>query len=230
MIEAIHEAMTITGSVRWAISLIEIDGITGIRAAIYDESGRFSKEPRAAGWVALTDPDAWCEAATAELAAMALLGTVQDNTTDREPGEFFTWAELEHSDKARQLGIDNSIPEDLKPAGVALVANLLDPLRRMLGIPIPVTSGYRTAELNAALPGSANSQHMKLEAIDGKTDRASSRRVVELLAGSSIPFDQAIWYAEERGGHFHLSYREGSNRGEVLHAPRGGGFIPWVVA
>lgn len=70
----------------------------------------------------------------------------------------FKYSEFERSDTARMYGIDNSIPEELKPRIKALVDNVLQPLRDVWGA-MPINSGYRCRELNEKVGGVETSQH-----------------------------------------------------------------------
>ena len=73
-------------------------------------------------------------------------------------------------------------------------------------------------------------QHVRGEAADIKVPGTSSEEVVRVLVHSGIPFDQAIWYAPERGGHVHVSYTaRRANRRQTLHAPASGGYIGWTA-
>ena len=63
-------------------------------------------------------------------------------------------------------------------------------------------------------------------------DAAAATPAAEALATAivrlSVPFDQVIWYAPERGGHVHVSFTtKRRNRSETLHAPAAGGYVPW---
>lgn len=127
--------------------------------------------------------------------------------------ENFTW---EEATKTR-TGIDNSIPNDEIAENIkALVINVLQPLRDGLKRPIKINSIYRSPEVNAAIGGSKNSQHMVGEAADISCD-------VLLDAFNYIkdklPFDQLIY---EYGKHIHwihVSYkRKGQNRKQILVA------------
>jgi hypothetical protein len=71
----------------------------------------------------------------------------------------FSLEEMVASDYAARHGIDNE-PSALVIVNLsALCADVLEPLRAILG-PIRVTSGYRSAELNPLVGGAVNSDHM----------------------------------------------------------------------
>ena len=86
----------------------------------------------------------------------------------------FTVGEFFRSGTAIRLGIDNNPDahpgEGISTAEVlenlrALCTEVLEPLRKRVGRVI-VTSGYRCQELNKAVGGVWNSQHLKGEAAD----------------------------------------------------------------
>jgi zinc D-Ala-D-Ala carboxypeptidase len=107
-----------------------------------------------------------------------------------------------------------------------LVDKVLDPLRASLGRPVRVTSGYRTAAINAAIGGSPTSDHVRGMAADIAVSGLTSVDVAREINRLGLPFDQLIAYAPERGGHVHVSLRPSRNRREALFAPPGGGFLP----
>lgn len=124
-----------------------------------------------------------------------------------------------------------STGEDNTPTTSALVAlcaltwNVLQPLRAHIGDPIRITSGYRSLAVNIAVGGSKSSQHVKGEAADIKVDGMNAAKLRDAIIKSGVKFDQLIWYAPSRGGHVHVSYSMGGKqRGQVLHAPDGGGY------
>lgn len=127
-----------------------------------------------------------------------------------------------HSDTAIDEGIDNTItnPTHLENAK-RLAENVFQPIREYLNRAIKVNSGYRSAALNAVIPNSSNtSQHCFGEAIDLKlTDRALFEWIID-----NITFDQLIFEGgtEDRADWFHISYREGRNRKEVLRMTKKG--------
>lgn len=132
--------------------------------------------------------------------------------------KFFTLAELTDSAAARRLHISNKANDEVAKNLEALVDNILDPARELLGMPIRVSSGYRSLRLNKIVGGVSNSQHTKGEAADISVGSlALNRKLYDVIL--SLPFDQLIW---ERGSDegpewVHVSYkRDGENRGEVL--------------
>jgi hypothetical protein len=80
--------------------------------------------------------------------------------------EHFTLEELVFSSTAQRLRIDNSLPPNLMGA-LTNTARGMERVRSVLGdCPIRIDSGYRSPELNLAVGGQANSQHLKAEAVD----------------------------------------------------------------
>ena len=77
----------------------------------------------------------------------------------------FTLAELTASNKAKQLGIDNTPPPELLPRLIRL-AEMLERIRTTLGVPIIITSGYRCRALNMAVGGVTSSDHAQGNAAD----------------------------------------------------------------
>lgn len=77
----------------------------------------------------------------------------------------FTLAELMASTKARQLGINNTPPQELVPRLVR-TAEMLERIRTTLGVPVTVTSGYRCNALNRAVGGVTSSDHTQGHAAD----------------------------------------------------------------
>ena len=140
-------------------------------------------------------------------------------------------AEFCHSDTAVSKGINNTItnPVHLENAK-RLAENVFQPIREYLNRPIKVNSGYRSAALNRAIPGSSRtSQHCFGEAIDLKiTDRDLFEWILD-----NIVFDQAIFEGgtEDRAEWFHISYREGKNRKQALRMIKKNGestYVPYV--
>lgn len=130
--------------------------------------------------------------------------------------KYFTIEELTRSTVAAARGIPNVPGENEREALEVLTLALLDPLREIWGAPIYVNSGYRSPELNKAVGGVANSQHMKGQAADIMTGKAeSNRKLFALIRDGGFDFDQLIDEAD--GTWIHVSYVSPSeNRRQVL--------------
>ena len=77
----------------------------------------------------------------------------------------FSLEELTASNKAAQLGIDNTPPPELLPR-LILLAEMLERIRSTLNVPVVVTSGYRCQRVNQAVGGATTSDHPQGHAAD----------------------------------------------------------------
>lgn len=119
--------------------------------------------------------------------------------------KYFTIEELTRSTTARLRGIDNTPSQQVINNLIALVDNVLDPLREAWGKPIHVNSGYRCLALNKAVGGVPASQHMRGEAADITAGgKESNRELYSLLRQLNLPVDQAI--NEKDFSWIHISY------------------------
>jgi len=107
----------------------------------------------------------------------------------------FTLAELTASNRARVLGLDNTPPPELMPR-LILLAEMLERIRSTLGVPVNVTSGYRSRPLNQAVGGVTSSDHTQGHAADFVAPRyGTPYEVAKLLAPlvSSLEIGQLIY-------------------------------------
>ena len=125
----------------------------------------------------------------------------------------FTWAEFTASDTAKRLGIINQITDwDVRDNVIALVENVLQPLRDAWGKPITINSGYRCPRLNKEVGGVPTSQHVKGQAADCGVDDPLA--LARLLLDLGLEFDQAIVYPT----FLHISHKaDGENRNQLLY-------------
>ena len=130
----------------------------------------------------------------------------------------FTIEELYASKTAKDKGINNmpSVREMVNL--VYLAAYVLEPLRKAMGEPIKIGSG----QLNKAVGGVSNSQHLTGQAadlcIDG--DIQKGRKWFEYIR-KHLPFDQLIWEKNPKTGscwvHVSFVYPDfGKNRKKVI--------------
>jgi hypothetical protein len=118
----------------------------------------------------------------------------------------FTLAEMIFSQTAQRLGINNTPNQSHINNMKLLCEHILQPLRDSLGVPIKVTSGYRSPELNNAIGGSKTSQHSNGEAVDIVVNSMTPKQVCQRIIALDLPFDQLIL---EYDSWVHVSY---SNR------------------
>ena len=128
----------------------------------------------------------------------------------------FTLTEFLRSDTAVRLKIKNEASLEQVLNMAYLCHMILQPLRDKFGA-INLNSGLRSAELNKAVGGAQNSQHMKGEAADiHLPSRTVGRNYFNFI--QSLPlYDQLIW--EEHAGTcwIHVSIKRlGTNRRQVL--------------
>lgn len=130
--------------------------------------------------------------------------------------KYFTIGELCKSDVAVEKRIENTPDHPTTERMQTLMDECLDKVREMWGKPIGVNSGYRSAELNRAVGGAKNSQHLRGEAADITTgSKEDNRKLFDLIVASDIPFDQLIDESDYKW--LHLSYCKDYNRKQVLH-------------
>jgi hypothetical protein len=136
-----------------------------------------------------------------------------------------TLKEAIKSNTASRLGIDNT-PEAWEIHNLRAVAeNVFQPIRDHFGVPIGVSSGYRSKELNKAIGGSKYSQHMIGEALDIDADifgRVTNAEIFNFVK-NNLEWDQMIWeFGDDKEPNWvHISYKEsGKNRKQIKRAYR----------
>ena len=143
--------------------------------------------------------------------------------------EHLDLAEVTRSDSAKRKGISNMpTPEHLENFK-KLALNIFEPIRKHFGVPIMISSGYRSKALNTAIGGSLTSQHCTGEAIDidmdGTANGVTNKMVFEFIK-SNLNFDQLIWEfgTKEAPDWVHVSFEStGKQRKQILRAIKSGG-------
>ena len=137
-----------------------------------------------------------------------------------------TLQEVIKSDTAIKNGISNEpTPEHLE--SLKIVANeVFQKVREYFNVPIYVSSGYRSKELNDILPNaSSTSQHCKGEALDLDADvfgKISNNDIFSFIA-QNMDFDQLIWeFGDDKNPDWvHVSYtNKRPNRKIIMKAER----------
>ena len=151
--------------------------------------------------------------------------------------EHLDLAEVTRSETAKRKGISNEpTPEHLENFK-KLAQNIFEPIRKHFGVPIHISSGYRSKALNTAIGGSLTSQHCSGEAIDidmdGSSNGVTNKMVFEFIK-TNLNFDQLIWEfgPKDKPDWVHVSFEtSGKQRKQILTAFKSGGktaYKPYV--
>jgi putative chitinase len=106
--------------------------------------------------------------------------------------KYFTLEELTQSQYATRKGIDNT-PSGQEMTNLVSTAVKMDEVRKLLGKPVYVSSGYRNAAVNLAVGGSATSSHTTGQAVDFTCPEFGTvEEVFNAIAKSALRYDQLI--------------------------------------
>lgn len=143
-----------------------------------------------------------------------------------------TLAEVTRSDSAKRNGISNEPTAEHLENFKKLAINVFQPVREHFGVPIHISSGYRSKALNAKIGGSLTSQHCTGEAIDIDMDGTSiTNAQVFKYIKENVVFDQLIWEfgTDTNPDWVHVSYEStGKQRKQVLKAVKRGGKTTYI--
>lgn len=136
-------------------------------------------------------------------------------------------AEMIRSESAKRNGISNMPTEEHLANMKKLAINVFQPIREHFNVPIHISSGYRSLELNKAIKGSKTSQHCTGEAIDIDMDgtTVSNANIFNWIK-NNIVFDQMIWEfgTDTNPDWVHVSYESsGKQRKQILKATKKNG-------
>jgi zinc D-Ala-D-Ala carboxypeptidase len=144
----------------------------------------------------------------------------------------FTLNELTKSQEATRLGIDNTPNEEHILNLKLLCENILQPIRDFYGMPLTVSSGYRSAALCEAIGSSSKSQHTKGQAADFEIFGVANKDLADFVV-KNLDYDQCIlefWNENEpNSGWVHCSFNASENRKQFLKAEKLNGRIVYTV-
>ncbi len=142
-------------------------------------------------------------------------------------------AEVTRSETAKRNGIDNKPTAEHLENFKLLAEKVFEPIRAHFGVPIHISSGYRSAALNKLIKGSSSSQHCKGEAIDidmdGSDSEVTNKMVFEFIV-DNLDWDQIIheFGTDSNPDWVHVSYTKGKNRKQKLKAVRKNGKTSYI--
>ena len=125
----------------------------------------------------------------------------------------FSLSELTFSQTAVRRQLDNT-PNQQVLSNLKRLCAILEQIRKLVGAPIQISSGYRSPALNRAIGGSVNSAHCSGLAADISVPSMTPLALAKLIQKSEIQFDQLIY----EGTWVHVGLREGNARRQVMMA------------
>ena len=151
---------------------------------------------------------------------------------DNSISKNISYKEATFSQTAKNLKIKNVPTEKHLKNMKAVAENVFQPLREWADHPIRINSMYRCEELNTAIRGSLNSQHIKGQAIDlSSLGEKTNGELFEYIK-ENLDFDQMIWEFgdDENPKWIHVSYvNKKSNRNRILRAKYRGSSVTYHI-
>jgi len=136
--------------------------------------------------------------------------------------------EVTRSESAKREGIINMpTPEHYENLKV-IAEKIFEPIREHFGVPIFISSGYRSEALNVYIGGSRSSDHSKGRALDLDMDGSSSgvtNKMIFEFIKDNLEYDQLI--NEFDFGWVHVGYRLNANRKQTLRATKVNGKVQY---
>lgn len=140
----------------------------------------------------------------------------------------FALVEFLRSAKGQKYGVDNT-PSPTHLANLFELAATLEEVRKLLGHPVVITSGYRSERLNKLVDGSLTSSHSQGLAADFHCPGfGSDLGVCRSLEASDLRFDQLIFEQTKWSTWVHLGIGQKMRR-EVLSWKSGKGYQKGLV-
>jgi zinc D-Ala-D-Ala carboxypeptidase len=143
----------------------------------------------------------------------------------------FSLAEMTVSEWASRNGVSNNPGEAETAALKLLCEEVLEPIRANFGLPVIVTSGYRSPRVNKAIKGAPTSQHVKGQAADIRVPGIPNLTLCRWVH-QHLNYDQLIYEFGETGW-CHVSFDKDRMRNMELSAKRQGGktvYLQGIVA
>lgn len=145
----------------------------------------------------------------------------------KQLSDHFSLEEMVFSQTAARKGIDN-IPTPGIVANLRVLCATLEEVRELLGVPLLISSGYRSPALNKAVGGAKGSAHMLGLAADFTAPAFGTvLQVAKKIAASGIVYDQVI---HEFTSWVHLGLSKDPPRKQNLSIFTGTGYLPGLIS
>lgn len=137
-------------------------------------------------------------------------------------------AEMIRSESAKRNGISNMPTEEHLANMKKLAINVFQPIRDHFNVPIHISSGYRSLELNKAIKGSSKtSQHSLGQALDLDMDgtKITNKQIFDFIK-DNLDYDQLIFEfgTDSNPAWVHVSFNpKGKQRKQILKATKKNG-------
>jgi hypothetical protein len=140
-------------------------------------------------------------------------------------------SEVIRSESAKRHNISNMpTPEHIENLKV-LAEKVFQPIRDHFGVPIHVSSGYRSAALNKRIGGAKTSDHLLGKAIDIDQDETSitNAQVFDFIK-NNLKFSQLIWEfgTDKNPDWVHVSYDPKNLKCQILKAIKQNGKTVYI--
>lgn len=136
-------------------------------------------------------------------------------------------SEVTRSAKAKKLGISNNPTEQHLNNLKDIAINIFQVVRDYFGVPIFISSGYRSKELNKNIKGaSLTSHHAVGMALDLDADvfgGVTNKEIFDYIR-KNLEFTQLIWEygTDENPAWVHVSYDKNNLKKQILKATKDG--------
>jgi len=136
-----------------------------------------------------------------------------------------------HSNTAIAKGIVNMPNEQQINFIRELCISILQPIREEFGVPIHISSGFRSPKLNVAIGGSTSSQHCALRGAAADIQMDEMNAEIFNYIKDELIFDQLIWeFGDGQNPDWvHVSFHKGNNRKQILKAVKQNGKTKYLL-
>lgn len=133
-----------------------------------------------------------------------------------------SYTEATKSVTAIKYNIDNTPDKETLERMKYVAKNVFEPLRKHFGVPIAVTSFYRSSKLNKKIGGSSTSEHVYGSAMDIDADvfgMITNKDIFDYIK-NNLSFNQLIWEfgTDKEPAWVHVSSKKSGNKNEILKA------------